>query len=380
MAVYDQQVTTYSDTTPHKRVISDIIQLIDPVDTPLIDVLGGLDSARSKFQVGLNGYKVELLEDSYAPLSTESAGTTGMTNDTTLTDFSVTDASIFQVGHVIKMDSEYCVVSAVDASGDTISVYNRTYGGTNATHATDEAIEIVGMARLEGDDADFGPIVDVTAPYNYTGIFQKGLNVSRSQRAISQWGKKVDEFSYQAMKAVPELLRLVEKSIFQGIRSAGSASVPRSFGGLGTFIGSNTVAAGGAIAKADIDGLAEQIMIDGGNPDLLVLHPSIANDLRTLLDSSSFVRVDQENQGFGMRDINRVRTQYGELRMVVDRWCPLATAYMLDSSKVGLYTLDPFAWEELGKTGDGDKAEVVGEFSLLVSNDLAHGTITGITS
>lgn len=380
MAVYDQQVTSYSDTTPHIRVISDIMQMIDPVDTPLIDVLGGLDAARSKFNIGQNGYKVEILEDAHDPLTTAAAGATGLTNDTTLTNWTVADASIFQDGHVIKMDDEYCVVKAVDTSGDTITVYSRSYGGTNSTHATTEAIEIVGMARLEGDDADYGPIVDVTAPYNYTSIFQKALNISRTQMVIDQYAKKADEFSYQAAKAIPALLRLVNKSAYHGVRAAGSASAPRSMGGLGTFVGSNTVAAGGAIAKADVDGLAEQIMIDGGNPDILVMHPSIANDLRDLLDSSSFVRVNQEEHGFGMRAIDNIKTQYGQMRLVVDRWCPSSTAYMLDSSKVGFYTLSPFAWKQLGLSGDGEKGEVVGEFSLLAANDLAHGTITGITT
>jgi hypothetical protein len=37
--LFDQQKTTYSDTVAQVRVISNIIQLIDPVDTPLIAVV-----------------------------------------------------------------------------------------------------------------------------------------------------------------------------------------------------------------------------------------------------------------------------------------------------------------------------------------------------
>ena len=55
MAVYDQQVTTYSDTTPHIRIVNDVISLIDPVDTPLLVAIGGLDAARSKFKIRGNG-------------------------------------------------------------------------------------------------------------------------------------------------------------------------------------------------------------------------------------------------------------------------------------------------------------------------------------
>ena len=380
MAVYDQQVTTYSDTTPHIRVISDAIQLIDPVDTPTILALGGYDSARTKFRIRENGYKVELLEDEYDPLSTTAnQGTTITTNTTTLT---VTDASIFQDGHVIMIDSEYMVVSASDTTNNTITVYSRSYGGTNATHSTTATIEIVGMARLEGDDADYGPIVDITAPYNYTGIFQKGIKVSGSMQAISQYGIS-DEFSYQSNKAIPHLSRLMEKALFHGVRAAGTAAAPRSMGGLGTFITTstgNSVNAGGALAKTDIDNLMEYIMLDGGMPDLFVCNPQIANDLRALIDSSSFVNLTQENTQFGMMPISRINTQYGSLRLVESRWCPVSTAWMLDSRKIGFYTLRPFASKQLSVTGDSVKGEVVGEFTLLVANENAHGQIYGLTS
>lgn len=377
MAVYDQQVTTYSDTTPHVRVIADVIKMIDPVDTPLLAALGGLDSARGKFQIKQNGTMIEILEDEHDPL-TGTLGV-GMTASTTTTTSAVVDASIFQDGHIIKIDNEYMVISAADAVGNTITVYSRSYGGTNATHASTSSIEIVGMARLEGDDADYGPIVDITAPFNYTSIFQKALNVSGTQQVIDQYGIS-DEFAYQSAKAVPGLLRLVEKTAFHGVRAAGSASAPRSAGGLLTFVTDNSVNAGGAIAKSDVDNLAEAILLDGGNPDLLVLNPSVANDIRGLIDSSSFVRVDQENTQFGMAPITRIATQYGFLRLVESRWCPLATAFMLDSAKVGFYTLRPFFMKPLAVTGDSQKGEVVGEFSLLVANDKAHGWIYGLTS
>lgn len=376
MAVYDQPKTTYSDTTAQARAISDVIQMVDPRDTPLVSRLG-LDGARSKFNIQLNGYKIELLEDELDPL--ETTANNGSTIAVDATSFTVTDASIFQDGHVILIDAEYMVVKSADVNANTITVYSRSYGGTNATHAATAAIQIVGMARLEGDDADFGAIVDVTAPYNYTSIFQKAVQVSGTQQVISQYGIE-DEFLYQANKAVPHLLRLVERAAFHGVRSAGSASAPRSMAGLGTFISNNVLDAGGAIAKADVDTLMEEIIMDGGYPDLLVMNPRVANDLRALLDSSSFVRVSQDENKLGLDAIERVMTQYGELELVMDRWCPTHTAYILESGKVGFYTLRGFEVKELARSGDSMKGEVVGEVSLLLANDKAHGKITGITT
>lgn len=377
MAVFDQPKSTYSDTTNQVRVISDVIKLIDPVQTPLLAAIGGFSGARDKFQIRANGTKIEWLEDAYGAVSdVANQGTTITTNTTVLT---VTDASIFQDGHVIQIDSEYMVVSAVDTTGNTLTVYSRSFGGTNATHVTTSTIYIVGMARLEGDDADYVGLNALSAPYNYTSIFQKGLKLTGTEQVIDAYGYE-NAFAYQANKAVPELARLVEMHIFNGVRAVGTASAPRSFGGLPTFVTNNTVDAGGAIAKTDIDLLAEYIRLDGGMPDLFVCHPSVANDLRALLDSSSFVRLTQENNVFGMNAIDAIRTQYGNLRMVESLWCPLSKAYMLDTSRIGLYDLRPFGWHDLAKSGDSDKAELVGEFSLAVANDKAHGVISGITS
>lgn len=375
MTIYDGPKTTYSDATTQARVISDVIQIIDPRDTPLLARLG-LDGARSKFNINLNGYKIELLEDELDPL--ETAANNGDPIEVGDLSFGVADASVFQDGHVILIDDEYMVVKAADVQANTIEVYGRDYGGTNAQHDADAPIQIVGMARLEGDDADFGPVVDVIAPYNFTSIFQKAVQVSGTQQVISQYGIE-DEFVYQANKAVPHLLRLVERAAFHGVRAAGSAASPRSMGGLDTFISANVQPAGGPISKQDVDLLMEEIMMNGGYPDLLVMNPRVANDLRPL-DSSSFVRVTQDENKLGLDAIERVMTQYGELELVMDRWCPVHTAYILESGKVGFYTLRGFELKELARSGDSLKGEVIGEFSLLAANNKAHGKITGITT
>ncbi len=378
MAVFDQQKTSYTDATPQERVISDVISIIDPRDTPFIAAIGGLDGARGKFKIALNGKKIEILEDELDPLTgTVANGTVDIT--TNATNWTVTDASVFQEGHVILIDSEYMVVSAIDATNNTITVGARDYGGTNATHATNASIEIVGMARLEGADADYGPVVDITAPYNYTSIFQKGLNISGTDQVLSQYGM-TNEYEYQSMKQIPALLRLVEKACFHGVRQEGSATTPRSMGGLATFITDNTVNAGGGVAKSDVDIAMEYVYLDGGNPDLLVLNPSVARDVKDLIDTSSYVNLAYENTQIGMQPVQRFVTQYGALQIVMSRFCPVSLAFVVDSRKVGLYTLRPFTWKELAVTGDSKKSEVVGEFSLMVANDKAHGKIYGITS
>ncbi|MEN8242165.1 MAG: DUF5309 family protein [Chloroflexota bacterium] len=370
--------TVYNDPNAQVRAISDVISMIDPRDTPLLSRLG-LDSAREKFKLSINGYKVEILEDELDPLEDAVNDAAGWDNST-VSALAVDDPSKFQDGHIILVEQEKMVVKSANPSAGTIDVYARGFGDTaGATHADDSLITIVGMARLEGDDADYGPITTLTAPYNYTSIFQKAIQVSGTMQVIHQHGID-DEFIYQANKAVPHLLRLVERMAFYGERVEGSAASPRSAGGLSTFITSNTVAAGGVIAKADVDDLMEELIMAGGYPDMLVMNPRVANDLRGLLDNSNFIRVNQDESKLGLGAIEQVVTQYGKLELVMDRWCPLDTAYVLQSEKIGFYVLRPFEAYPLSRSGDSIKGEVIGEFSLLVANENAHGMITGITS
>jgi len=375
MAV-DQQVTTYSDTAAHVRVISNAILLANPMDTPVVAHFG-LDSANRKFNIDMSrkSYKVELLEDTYEPLSTTANhGTTITTSTLTIT---VTDGTLFQPGMEIQIDSEYMVVSAVSATSNTITVFSRSYGGTNATHATGATINIVGMARLEGDDADYVGLTSLSNPYNYTAIFQKALNISGSEQVLSQYGKPSGELVYQENKVVPERMRLIERKFFHGTRAAGSATTPRSFGGVGTYVTSNSSSITTTITKAAVDAVSKAIYDDGFMPDIFIIGTGGANTLHGLLDSSSFIRIGQENTMFGMRPVARLNTQFAtDLMILTSRHCPATKAYMLDSGRVGFYTYRPFQSHDIAKAGDSDKREVVGEFSLLVGNgSLAHGYI-----
>lgn len=373
--VYDQQKTSYSDTNPQVRVIADVIKIIDPVDTPLIVALGGLDGARGKLNIKADGTKIELLEDEFGAVADAFGSTLTTTDGTQIT---VVDGSKFQPGMILSWGTEYAWVSAVSAETVTVT---RGYGGTADTAATAEAISIVGMARLEGDDADYVGLNAFNLPYNYTQIFQKALNVSGTDEAIDYYGVG-SPFAYQAQKAVPELARLVELNLFHGQVKAGSATTPRGFGGLPAFVNATNspdINAGGAIAKADIDNVMELVHTNGGMPDILVVNPGVANDMKALIDSSSFVRIDQSENKLGLGPLMWADSQYGSLRILMDRWAPVANAYAIDSKRMGLYTLRPFAWKPLAITGDAKKGEVVGEFSFIVANADGHGLIRGIT-
>ena len=368
----DSPLTSYSDTTPQKRQITDVISLIDPSDAPAVMALGGLDGAMSKFDfLNWPGTSVEWLEDTLAPLTGELLDGSIATNTTAVT---VDDASVFQEGHIILVDAEQMWVSAVDTSTEVLTV-TRNYSGTQATHADDAAVEIIGMARLEGDESDDIAFTDRTVGSNYTQIFHKEIKVSRTQDQISQYGI-AGEFDYQADKAVPELMRLVEKQLYRGARKAGSATTPRAFGGFGTFITDNTVDYGAAITQANIEDALEAAYNDGGyGPWVAFCSPANMQVIKNLYDSSDFLRVDRGENTVGMV-IETLVSPFGTVDFVMDRWAPNGTVYIVDPNHAGMLTYYPFTQEPLAKGGDYSKGEVVGEFTLCVRQDKAHAAMT----
>lgn len=370
----DSPLTTYSDTTPRKRVITDVISLIDPSDAPLVDALGGLDGAAGKFKfVNEKSTTHEWLEDTLAALSSTITETIA-SNTTALT---VADASLFQPGHIILIDAEQMWVSAVAVSTEIITV-TRNYSGTQASHADDAPIEIIGMARLEGDDSAPIAYEDRTVGSNYTQIFHKEILVTRTQDQIAQYGIS-EESEYQENKAVPELMRLVEKQLFVGARKQGSATTPRAMGGLPTFITNNLVSAGGAITKAKIQDALQASFDDGGmGPWIMPLNSANMEVVAALYETSLYLRVQRDESTVGMV-LDKAVTPFGEAQFLLDRWARTARAELVDPKHAGLKTFYPFTAEPLAKTGDANKRQVIAELTLCVRQDKAHAALTAIS-
>lgn len=374
----DQPRTTYTDTNLTKRVIADAIQMITPTDTPFLSKFPP-GSANQKFRVSAGrdakGTKIEWIEDDLRATS----GTMASTCTSDSTTITVSDGSYYAVGDLIKIDSEFIWVSAIVQSTNTLTV-TRAVGGTAATHASDATIYIVTNARLEGADTTYGPTTTVDQPYNYTQILEDGVKVTRSAQKLAQYGVS-DELARQRDKKLLELWRSLEKAFIlesTDLRSAGSATTARFAGSLGAYIttAGNYTTSATTITKANIDDLSQSIYLDGGNPRILMCHPQTANRIRNLLDSSSFVRVSQDENSLGMR-LESVVTQYHELDMLSNRHMDYDYLWLLDPDYIGVYEFDPFTEYDVPVAADiAGALRINGEFSLVVQHGLlAHGKV-----
>lgn len=374
MAYLTSPMTTYSDTTPQKRIITDVISIIDPSDMPTIEALGGLDGGASKFRfVNGNGKVVEWLEDTLIGLS----GTLNGSITSTATTITATDGDNFQEGHIILIDSEYMWVSSVANSTEVLTV-TRAFQGSSASHADTATITIVGMARLEGAESDDIAFTDRTSNSNFTQILHQEVKVARTQNQIAQYGIS-DEMAYQGDKVVPSLVRLLERHFFYNtVSKVGSATTPRAMGGYQAFVTTNKLS-GASLAQSQFENAVMSAYTAGSSgPWQAYCAPANLQKVKNFYDSSNFLRVDRTESTAGMV-IERILTPYGSVDLVLDRWAKTTEIPLIDPKHAGFVTLYPFTQEALAKSGDYDKSEVVGEFTLALRQNAAHAILTAVS-
>jgi hypothetical protein len=359
-----------------RRTVTDRILMTDAMKIVAINALG-LDNEGKFSFANTPGTLYEWLHDSYSPQAT-TLNDAGLTSDSTLTQFTVADGSIIQPGDILLLDDEKVWVSAVSANVITVT---RDFDGTQATHANSIAVTVVGRARLEGADANDSHYTQPTSGYNYSQILQKTIKVSRTDNRIPRYGI-ADVVNREIDKAMDEQMQILAKLPYYGVRAAGSASTPRSAGGIATFVTTNVTAMSSAALTPKVLEDAIQQCWDGyGNPQLLFTG---AWGKRKITDFySAYVRTTiDENRGGIV--IDRIVSPLGiELSVIVDRNCPSGNAYLVDPDLCGFITFDDFFYEELGKTGDtapGGYGEVVGEYGLVVAKPNAHAIISGFST
>ena len=73
---------------------------------------------------------------------------------------------------------------------------------------------------------------------------------------------------------------------------------------------------------------------------------------------------------------------HGVCRVVLSRWVPTGSVLLLDSGRIDVMPLSgrSFQYKPLGATGDRASGQVIGEYTLEMRNENAHGVITGLSA
>ncbi len=377
MATSTGQRHSYSNTLALKRSVTDRILLTDPNEIVAISVLGLNNESKFAF-VNMPGQKYEWLEDTYRDL-VDALNDGEVDTDAAEVTLTVDTGAIFEVGDVIQVDSELMNVTAI--SSNDLTVVRAFSGSSGATHDITSVINIRYRARIEGATASASTMTEVTTGVNYSMIFQKTIEVSRTAGLMPYYGM-ADPVGYQIQKGVDEQMQALNRAVYRstGAGEAGSATVARSMGGLQGFISTNTTAASSAaLTEKMIQDELQNCWTGNGVPDVLFVGAWAKRKIADFF--GGYVRTER-SESVGGIEISSILSPLGNtISVVVDRDCQTDVAYLVDTSLAGYITIDPLFTEELGKTADtAFYGQLVGEYGFVLAQEDAHAYISGFST
>lgn len=257
-------------------------------------------------------------------------------------------------------------------------------------------------ALVEGADATSATLSPTTRIGNYTQIVGKTVQVSGTLESVDKAGRK-SEKAYQLAKASAELKRDIEGIITanQG-QAAGNSSTARVMGTLLSYIKTNTNKGSGTTAGADpttigvstrTDGTTRtfqesmlkdviaKVFTSGGTPSVLMVSPALKQVV------SNFTGLAQHRYNSNttgdvtiLAGADLYQSDFGVLQIVPNRFMRTRDALVLDPEYAALAYLRPFQTNELAKTGDSEKTQILAELTLEVKNEAAHGGIFDLSA
>ncbi|MHC5121579.1 MAG: SU10 major capsid protein, partial [Planctomycetota bacterium] len=277
-----------------------------------------------------------------------------------------------------------------DVSSNTLTVI-RGYAGTTAEEISDaQAINILGNAALEGGDKPTARFTNRSRCGNYTQIFTAAAEVSGSDLAASQLGL-ADEMDYQKAERLRELLRDLENTVINGGAPAanpqGSGTVRRTMKGILAHLATNVFATGDSgfptgtgLDEEKINHVLRKIWeSSNGNIDTIVVGGFQKRKINGFLSAIRGYTAGDTTYRDG---VSAYESDFGLCRIVTTRWMPQDAVMLLDSSRVSVLPLAgrSFHFKPLAATGDSECGELIGEYTLELRNEAAHGVIRGLST
>jgi hypothetical protein len=221
--------------------------------------------------------------------------------------------------------------------------------------------------------------------------------VSGTLDTVNKAGRK-SEKAYQLAKASSELKRDIETILLSNqARAAGSSGVARKLGSMLSWLKTNvddgvsgadpTTIGESARSDGTLRTFTEQLLKNvirgvfeaGGSPKVLLVGPAVKQKVSTfagIAEQRYMAPADAPTTIIGAADV--YLSDFGSVSVVPDRFMRSRDAFVLDPEYAAVAYLRPFATNELAKTGDSEKTQILAELTLEMRNESAHGLITDI--
>jgi len=247
-------------------------------------------------------------------------------------------------------------------------------------------------ALVEGDDAVATTASPTFRIGNYTQIVGKTIQVSGTLEAVDKAGRKSQK-AYELAKASSEIKRDIETILFANQAStAGSSSSARKMGTMLAWLKTNTSfgtsgadpTTAGSTTRSDgvvrtftetiLKEIIREAYISGGNPKVMYVSPigkQKTSEFTGIAAQRYMAPGDAPTTIIGAADV--YMSDFGSISIVPNRFMRTRDAVVVDPEYAALAYLRPFQTNELAKTGDSEKTQLLAELTLEMRNEAAHG-------
>ncbi|NHN31135.1 SU10 major capsid protein [Paenibacillus agricola] len=350
-----------------KESVTDEILLLNPHQTPLLNALG--------FSEAVTQTEHQWFED-------EMIGDESTVNGAVLvggTSVIVVDVEPFRVGHVVKVADELLYVSAVNTGTKTLTV-TRGYASTTAAAIADVAkIEVLFVEGTEGADARAARYKARVKKSNLTQIFDDTIDISGTAKAVTQYGIS-DLYEYEKQKVQLMLALQLEKALINGISY--EFGQVRQMKGIRQWIATNVTNVAGPLTLSAVNTLAQRIYDAGGFATGGMYKIMVGAKQKIALSAldANKVQITQAENKRGVK-VDHLVTDFGEFELVLNQNLAADELLLVDANRLAIRPLitRDFSHTYLGVKGDYDSGMVVGEYTLELRQEKAHGRLKGLS-
>lgn len=251
-------------------------------------------------------------------------------------------------------------------------------------------------AHIEGDDTVAETRAATVRLGNYTQIFKNAVNIPGTDAGLKKAGRG-REMAFQVLKVAKEQKLDIEKALFANqARSAGSSVAARYLAGAPAWLYTNTYFNSGssgadptgdgtnartddgsptAFSQTKFDNVMTQIWQSGGKPDTVYLSAFQMNVAQGFTGNNNQNSVIDAAKNKVVKYMSVYVTPYGTIEFKPTRENRSRDVFVLQSDMWAVGILRATRNEELAKTGDNEKRQVVTELTLISKNEKASGAI-----
>jgi hypothetical protein len=377
-------VTSYDLAVGIKISMDELIYMISPVDSPLINGVGS-DGRQLLASSAVDQTEFKWMDEELLLPRAPAAGTGAAGAGVTTVAVSVADSYRFQVGDLLTIGEENVTqhnsvkIITANTNNGTLTLGNwandANWPATAA--AQQDTIICVGSALAEGSAPGDARAADRTIRSNYTQIFgPTKVEMTRTEQQITRYGVS-DEFAKQLYGRSVENVITREQAYLYGQKQQDAAAKKRSTGGLNYWISSNVDSTTNTLTIGGLETLMQKCYNAGGVPDLLIANPASFADLNAISDSNR-VRTVIDDPRRGRVPVSSVFHEFGETQMVRNRWCHTETAFVVQKENIQRRIIQPLIVEALAKTGDSDSVMLLCEEGLQVKGESHMAKFSGL--